>query len=316
MFSPERDDRVITRFQKMRLVGHPHIDRQILEIFYKYAGNSEQLERLKNLISNERDYHDLVDLVARMSLPYRQLLKELYWNTPVNQSSIYAIKMMVDIDNTTLENSTTGPITYVNRELIPGITSLLRYFSGDGETSVTFLSARPALIERQSIDMINSMLSSKLSFSFSTGTVNPILYYIKGKFNGDLETSYLKMAEEKFSNYLQLKELYPMNRFIFLGDDTQGDPYIAYKLANHSGSNWTAIRRVTGRQFPVEITSHQRIYWHSSYYELAWILLQNGLATREPLVSMLSNEYQSTYQAHLYHQGQVSRDHYYIKMLI
>jgi hypothetical protein len=223
--------------------------------------------------------------------------------------------MMVDIDNTTLENATVAPITYANKELIPGLTGLLRYFSSHGATSIAFLSARPRLIERFSIDTVNRMLSSRLRFSFLTGTIEPIVDYVKGRVTGRseyLERSYQKMADEKFNNYLQLKELYPSNRFVFLGDDTQGDPYLAYRLANQSEENWAAIRRVTNRPLPSEVLAHPRIFWHSSYFELAWTLVNAGLADPQRLVPLLLSE---RYQRDRYHPGQVARDSRYLNLL-
>ena len=308
-----RDENMITRYQKLHLVSI--FSKNIYNIFKNYDG--DQLEELKNSISNERDYYDLIDLINKMKPVYVQKLRGLFLNNKIEQSSPYYTKLLVDIDNTTIENQSIAPITYQNRMIIPGLTSLLKYYSGNGKSTVNFLSARPKLIENQSILLINHKLAKDIRFSFLTGTFKPIIKYTVGKLlnkKDEIQQSYLKMAYEKFNNYLELKLLYPNCQFVFFGDDSQGDPYLADKITNHNEKSWAAIRIVSDNYLPNEIKLNNRIIFHKSYYELAYRLIILGLAN-SLLACFILQEYQSTYQSTNYSVQQVEYDLHYIKQL-
>lgn len=309
------DEQLITMFQRLHLVALPFVSKKIFDIFNKYNQDCERLEELKNIVSNERDYFDLIDLVNQISDPYQSQIRQLFLNCRISNSSKYYYKLLVDIDNTTIENKSIAPISYQNHQIIPGLLGILRYFSGNGISTINFLSARPKIIENQSIHTINRKLSQDLRFSFLTGTLRPIINYTIGKIYKNLdkiEKSYYQMASEKFNNYLSLRELYPHCQFIFIGDDTQGDPYLAYQIVESDSLAWTAIRRVINKKLPMEIINHPRIYFHQSYFQLADILVRNNRASNLLIKDVLI-DYNKHYKSVKYQYQQVEFDLSFIK---
>jgi len=309
----DNDECIITDMQRHKRIN-PII---ILNIFSKYQNTPELMEELKNKISDERDYFDIVDLVLKMELNYRNKILSLFQNNQLPYESAYATKIMADIDNTTLENSCIAPIVYKDKDIIPGIQTILKYFS-QGKTTVSFISARPRQLERNSINTINNLISKQLRFSFLTGDIKSIGKWTIGKitFSKSIEEwSYTDMATKKFQNYLALKELYPHCRFIFLGDDTQGDAYFARMVVQHDPRNFAAIRIIAKRELPEYLFNHSKIYYHSSYFELIHRMILLGLIDKDIISPILEFEWSQQYHSYSYQQEQVNIDTYYVNLI-
>lgn len=321
------DERRITRYQRLHIIRYK--SKKLVKILRKYVNNSDVLEELKNLIADERDYFDFVDLIHSMKEPYRtQILKIFKSVTPIEKSSPYRHKMLVDIDNTTIENSDIAPIYYRDKDIVPGLAPVLLYFTGNGRSTTTFLSARPKSIELLSIRSIEKKISEDLRYSILTGTIKPICVYLKGKIQdkitddeSEIERSYQLMADEKYANFLELSKIFPHCRYIFMGDDTQGDPYLAHRLAETRDENgkrvcaWTAIRTVADKKLPSEIKNCKKILFHRSYYELMYRLIKKGYADCDNLLTLIEKDYRDNYDTDNYDQDQVLYDKKYLNKI-
>lgn len=207
------------------------------------------LERTKHLISEEeKDYLDLRALLT--DLKNSRNLLELLRTPSLNYFNSTIV--LCDVDNTLLENHAIANIRYHNKSVIPGIVDLLNYLS-KGFTTVTFLSARPKHIEGFSIAEIKSKLSehSLRNFTFESGEIRGTVSFVAAKLSSASSEMRKKFAIEsameyarlKFESYLQFAELYPASRFVFFGDDTQGDAIAAWLILSHSAQNQAFIRR-------------------------------------------------------------------------
>lgn len=311
----KQHEQIITTMQKKKMLM-PII---IYNIFNNYRGNSDYLEELKNRISDERDYFDLINLLNNIPYNYSLMIKDIFNSTPISISSPYYTKMLVDIDNTTIENSAVARVQYQDRYIIPGIRSILKYFS-NGKTTVDFISARPKIVERTSINMVNKLLSNDLRFSFLTGDIKALVKYIDGKITlskTKLNNSYYHMAIKKYQNYLELKQIYPHCRFIFMGDDTQGDYYFAKMLVDNNQLNFGIIRQIADTIIQDDIKYHPRIFFHTSYFELIYKLILHGLINKEQIKQLLSSEVLYHYKWFNYiDKSQVAKDQYYYNIIM
>lgn len=311
----EHDEAVITTMQRRKKIN-PLV---VIRIFQKYQHNPDLFEELKNQISDDRDYYDLVDLIDALPLSYHTNIMNIIRSTRITNHSPYATQIMADIDNTTIENYCIAPVQYQNKAIVPGIMTLLKYFSR-GKTTVSFISARPRIIERKSIQIINNLVSKQLRFTFLTGEIHHMIKYGMGRgmFSDQVvESSYIDMAQKKYTNYLALKQVFPYCRFIFLGDDTQGDPYLADMLTNSSPHNFAAIRMIAGRKLPTYILQNPRIYFHTSYFALIHVLISIGLINHTEILPMLQFEMDNQYNPMMYLcQNQVAKDMHYYKLIV
>lgn len=287
------------------------------QIFSQFIG--EDLEELKNRISDDRDYYDLVNLFGRISEPYRSMIINHFNSNYIPPNSIYATKIFSDIDNTTIENKTFAPVLYKDKDVVPGIRSILKYFS-KCRTAVGFISARPKILERSSIDTVDRMFTKQLRFSFHTGDVSSITQYIIGKATlseSAVTNSYIQMAHAKYNNYLNLREIYPHCRFIFLGDDTQGDFYFAKLLVDHDPNNMAFIRQAVGTLIQPDIFYHPRIWFHTSYFELIYTLINDLIVDRTEISKLLQFEMLYQYDSLNYNSAeQIAKDKYYYNLIM
>lgn len=311
----EHDEAVITNMQRNRRVN-PLV---IMRIFYKYRYNPDLLEELKNQISDDRDYHDLIKLIDGLPQPYQTNVMDIIRTARIMENSPYGTQIIADIDNTTIENHCIGPVQYQDKYLVPGIMSILKYFSR-GKTTVNFISVRPRIMERQSIHIINNLVSKQLRFTFLTGEIGHLIKYGIGccMFCNDLkESSYYDMAVKKYNNYLALKKLFPHCRFIFLGDDTQGDVYFADMLTKTNINNFAAIRIISGRKLPDNVRENERIYFHTSYFALIHRWINEGLIDGDEIIPLVHFEMENQYNPTNYRcKSQVSKDLYYYKLIV
>ncbi len=305
-------ENIITNMQKT--VVNPLAVQQIFE---KFTG--EDLEEIKNKISDERDYYDLVDLFSRLSEPYRSTILTQFQTNIIPYNSVYSTKILADIDNTTIENKSFAPVYYKDKDIVPGVRSILKYFS-NCKTTVGFISARPKLLERCSIHAVNRLLSGELRFSFHTGDMKSLSRYVVGtaiSSSTQINTSYLEMAKTKFNNYLALVEIYPLCKFVFLGDDTQGDYYFAKMLVDHNPNNIAFIRQAVGTQIQYDILYHPRIWFHNSYFELIHRLISRQAIDSNKMRRLL--HYEMTYQYDIKEYAsrqQVAKDKYYYDLIM
>jgi hypothetical protein len=121
---------------------------------------------------------------------------------------------------------------------------------------------------------------NRLPFSFLCGTFSGPLLLLAGNLlrcESLVARANVVMAEKKREKYLQMKSIYPHNRFVFMGDTTQGDLLFASWLVNpemHGGStgNFAFIRNVNSeKKFSAFHHSprfvHPRILQVSSWFD-------------------------------------------------
>jgi hypothetical protein len=277
----------ITRLQKSLFIE----EQSIIYMFKYIAGTinksySENLEKLKNRISNESDYFDMVDLFKRLSSIGKLTLMNLFNYNVIPLDSPYKIKVISDIDNTLIENVNIAPNTYTNNELIPGITPLIKILSKN--TTTTLLSARPFIVENISIDLLKTKINREFSFSFLHGKLTPILKIILGKISNDqekIQEAYRIMATNKFNKFKKLLEIYPHCKFIFFGDDTQGDQFFAEYLVRLKPDSIAFIRKCNNTY----VTYMQSIFYHESYLNVAYILYYKHFLTKNDLKIIINN---------------------------
>ena len=278
-------------------------------------GYSPLLEELKNRISDERDYNDMIDLLKDLSIDTKSFLYTLFRNNHIPDSSKYKIKVISDVDNTAIENRCVAPVMYVDKELIPGYQALLHVLSADTTTS-SFISARPSFIENLSIDTLAEKLDRSLKFNFLNGNLIPIIELMASKVFRDkvgTRRAYTHMANKKFYKFNELFHVYPHCKFIFFGDDTQGDYKFAKLLVESVPESMAFIRVCNGTKIDPKYHSEYIVY-HKSYYEVIYTLVCMEIINIESLDFILKDYYEK-YDYWSYDQRQVNYDKYFISLL-
>jgi hypothetical protein len=179
------------------------------------------------------------------------------------------------LDNTVIENEHVCPVYYAHNDIIPGFIPFAKALTRDGSTTLTFISARPSSIEAANIVHVKHVLQSRgmpPSFAFQSGKLPATLWYSASRVTGS-EACFDKAAQmyatTKYEVYLRLCQLFPFSRFVFFGDDTQGDAIFAKWFVEHrQQQNYAFIRCCTAVANGFRVQSESPfITYHTSYYE-------------------------------------------------
>jgi len=254
----------IIQMQRMK-----NIDEMYIYNTFKYYGENdgEKLEELKNLIDDESDdYLDLMSLLDKLS--NKDSILEIFKNNKIPDDSNYKTKLLVDIDNTLIENDLFAVPKYKNGDIICGIIPLIKLLAKN--TTVVLLSARPHLMEKFSIKDIKKKINGEFKYSFMGGNMKSIFDFI----TGNKSESYKEMAIDKYNNYLKLLNIYPNCSYVFFGDDTQGDYMFAQYYLHNNPNNLAIIRQCDPNKYIVE-----PIIYHNSYLLVAIILYNKNMLT-------------------------------------
>jgi hypothetical protein len=236
------------------------------------------------------DLIDITDIVAAVSPRTRAALLRLFAAAPLlHPENAPPVKVVSDLDNTAVETSAAAASVYTPGDWIPGFLPLISALraSGDGgaaaATSVTFLSARPNAVEVFSLMRIAASLRGsgveEFPFSFASGSLAGAAAMAVGA----RRRAFREFAAGKLRRWRALRDVYPASRFVFLGDDTQGDWLFALWLVRSGAAHFAFIRRAVasardsagpgGPLWPgtaseaAEAAASPRIAYVSSWYE-------------------------------------------------
>jgi hypothetical protein len=264
-----------------RFLLRQKIERNIIHSF-QTAASCGILEQVKNLTDVESsDFCDLTDIISDFSLNNAMRLLALFreFQTPF----AHPIKVISDLDNTVIETEACAPAVYVPNDFVFGAIPLIKGLSqsvttNDEKTTVTFVSARPEHFEVSSICSVKRFLRKDPyapAFSFASGNFEGPIKYGKGvamqkiglkeRGRSQILRGCAAFANAKFEKYLALEKVYPHSRFVFLGDDTQGDYLFAQALVSHKPTNFAFIRSAATRENSVVGEWNPRIHFVQSW---------------------------------------------------
>jgi len=296
-------------------------ENMIINIFQSALNNningySEELEEIKNIISDKRDYNDMIDLLEHLSTQTRFKLYQIFAKNIIPNDSYYKVIVISDVDNTAIENSIVAPVKYINKELIPGFQILIKLLSNN-RTTTNFISARPHIVGNKSIDSLSNKINSDLKFSFLNGNIIPLIELVSAKIFCDkigIKRSYKHIAQYKFNKFNELLRIYPSCKFIFFGDDTQGDYIFAKYLVDSVSESIAFIRKCKFTKINPQYYSPNIIY-HQSYYSLILPLIRMRLLNINAIPIIL-DDYRKNYIDYIYNQEQVMIDKYFLQQII
>jgi hypothetical protein len=268
------------------------VSAKIVSIF-ESAVSPDSLERLKNLVDHENhDFIDLNDLMDDLEEAAAARLYALFVRNAPFASKTFRIKVMSDLDNTAIENSAIAPLPAGAKNGFPvsGFVSFVSALTRDGATSATFVSARPKGIELQSIISARNKFEREglKNFTFKSGELISTVHYLTARAirsQDEIWKSCVRFATLKNKCYCDLKDVYPASRFVFLGDDTQGDYIFAIMFVENRPGNVAFIRKIAQVGKGVHphkggvwdegfitrsiASSHPRVFYHESYLDAA-----------------------------------------------
>ena len=277
---------------------------KIVELFnYAASCSSEVVEAVKHRVSEEEsDFKDMGDLIADLQPDQSQYILRLFLSIAPPISSLpfsqYSCVVLSDLDNTVIENLNVCTIHYVANDVVPGYVPITRALTCNWSTTLTFISARPKNFEIVSILSIKRVLADNgiHSFSFESGEISGTVLYaqsVAARLAGRVELANklllqaaLLYAELKYQSYKKLVQIYPHAKFVFFGDDTQGDYIFGCRFVNDRPNNFAFIRRIA--DYPV---SPDGVCWPSPATAAAGA----GTTTPTPEAYPLSLIYHTSY---------------------
>lgn len=259
------------------------LQAKIVEAFFMAAAmGGSVLEAVKHHVAREQsDFIDMRDLVEALSPKRQQSLLGLFQlHRPLNPQ--YLTIVISDLDCTAIERAAISTPVYYDGCVVPGFAPLVNALTHQGITTMTFISARPKFMENWSIKKTASAIRSVglTAFSFEAGQLPGSAIFVAAQAADGASTKKLarrllvasakKFAKLKMDSYLKLQTIFPHARFVFFGDDAQGDYLFAQALVRHNEQNFAFIRDVAAPEMKVAALSDEpRILYHRSYYEAA-----------------------------------------------
>lgn len=297
------------------------------------------LEAVKHNVAREQsDFIDLRDVLDALSKRNSECLYTLFRTVSVLDQRYHTI-VLSDLDSTAVEKSSIAPSIYADGSVIFGFTPLVNALTHNGSTTMVFISARPKFIENWSIRGTAQKLhgSGIKAFSFETGELPGSALFVaaqaaqavgaRKRARRLLIASAVDFAERKYASYRKLAKAFPRARFVFFGDDSQGDYMFANALVQHNPSNYAFIRSIASPGMKVAPKSHNlrsddagtawrlplvlggeeiygaylqapaQIVYHRSYYE-ALYMAPPGLFSADQIMAArvgMMNEYNARY---------------------
>ena len=299
---------VAARITRLHALAHPlggfgsKGANSILDIFGTFLATAgpDALERMKNLIAIEStDLLDLTDLVADLPPAQRGRLLRLFASPiarPLDPRS--TIKVISDLDNTIIESAGIAPVVYTPGDVAPGSMPLMRALASGTVTTMTMVSARPRILELHSIMKMRRTLENSAAppFSFASGELKGPVRYVGACIGERLlggraaatwrhhkAVACMHFANKKMQCFVALQAAFPHAKFVFFGDDTQGDWIFAAMMVRQFPQSFAFIRRIAtantsvapgsqnwppdARTLEYIAATSPRILLHNSYYE-------------------------------------------------
>lgn len=243
----------------------------------------EALTALKNAIDQGDDYHDLQQLVFRDiddGMLRTAVLAHFHRQTPPARDRI---KVLSDIDDTFYASFKDQ--RYPKKTVYPGVRAFYAelqrgpHRDRDLGGELIFLSARPydraGMVEHTTRATLGSEGLTRLTV-------------LSGDFAHLVGNA--SIAEKKFDNWLQLRQLYPEYQAVFIGDSGQGDALFGARAARiHPELRAVFIHDVTGLSETEKADfALKRVYVFGSYVGAATHALKLDLISPEGLRRVMS----------------------------
>jgi hypothetical protein len=300
LFGPKNHDAFLGLLSKERL-GDLSIDSRAKVIdalqFHRTDSKAEEAMRdifvgtkgaaltaLKNAVDAGGDYHDLQQLVFH-DIDNEGIRKQLLSHFQTQAQPTGQVKVLSDIDDTFYVNLKDN--RFPGKTVYPGVRAFYSELdkgagaSADREGDLTFLSARP--YDRAGIaeGMTRSMLDEH-GVHNATVLSGDFLHIIGNE----------SIAEKKFDNWQQYRQLFPEYKSVFIGDSGQGDAIFGAKAASSAPSDMKAvfIHNVTHMGADERKAMAQKgIFVFDTYVGAATEAFRRGLITREGLERVASS---------------------------
>lgn len=256
-------------------------EEAVRDIFVGTQGSA--LTALKNAVDAGGDYHDLQQLVFH-DIDNAGIRSQLLDHFRQNAQPTGQVKVLSDIDDTFYVNLKDD--RYPGKTVYPGVKAFYAELdkgagaSPDREGDLTFLSARPYDRAGLSEGITRSMLDEN-------GLNNAVV--LSGDFLHLIGNS--NIAEKKFDNWEQYKQLYPEYKSVFIGDSGQGDAIFGAKAVATAPSDMKAvfIHNVTNMSADDRKAMAQKgVFVFDTYVGAATEAFRRGLITREGLERVAS----------------------------
>jgi len=256
-----------------------------------------ELTLLKNAIDAGGTFRTLQQLVftAITNSERRQSLLSHFRNEAEKSGPVSRRKVLSDIDDTLFANWSDE--RYPRGTVYPGVLEFLRQISrtnnenngnisgllnpsdevgntiDSGEGDVTFITARPQGFR-------GTLLASTYNKLVKVGAPED-LTILPGTTRAIVGTN-KDIAERKYENFKQFRELYPEYRFVFIGDSGQGDLMLLECMLEHHSDVVLGgfIHDVTAVPLPPDERAKYRqrkIYFADTYVGFAALALENNI---------------------------------------
>ena len=257
-------------------------EEAVRDIFLGTQGSA--LTALKNAVDAGGDYHDLQQLVFH-DIDNAGIRSQLLDHFAKQAQPTGQVKVLSDIDDTFYVNPKDH--SYPSKTVYPGVRAFYSELDKgagalpDREGDLTFLSARP--YDRAGIgeSMTRSMLDEN-------GVKNATV--LSGDFLHLIGNS--SIADKKFDNWQQYRQLFPEYKSVFIGDSGQGDAIFGAKAVSTAPSDMKAvfIHNVTNMSPEDRQAMAQKgVFVFDTYVGAATEAFRRGLITREGLERVASS---------------------------
>ncbi|WP_224360496.1 phosphatase domain-containing protein [Hyalangium versicolor] len=326
LFGPQNHDALLALFSKDRL-GDLSIDNRARVIdalqYHRTGSKAEEAVRdiflgtqgsaltaLKNAVDGGGDYHDLQQLVFH-DIDNAGIRSQLLDHFRQQAQATGQVKVLSDIDDTFYANLKDD--RYPGKTVYPGVKAFYSELdkgagaSPDREGDLTFLSARPYDRAGLAEGLTRAMLDEN---GLKNATV------LSGDFLHLIGNS--NIAEKKFDNWQQYRQLFPEYKSVFIGDSGQGDAIFGAKAVGTAPSDMKAvfIHNVTNMSADERKAMAQKgVFVFDTYVGAATEAFRRGLITREGLervAASASREFDAvpftSFELHAARKAELDRD--------
>jgi hypothetical protein len=258
-------------------------EKTITDVFLATKGTA--LTALKNAIDGGSDHRDLQQLVFH-DLDSKELRGQLLAHFKAEATPKDAkVKVLSDIDDTFYVNWKDD--RYPKKTIYPGVRSLYAELDrGGGQTAdrlgdLMFLSARPYDRAGLSEHFSRELMHDK-GVTQATVLSGDFLHLIGNE----------SIADKKYSNWEQVRQLYPEYGTVFIGDSGQGDAIFGARAAGTNGGDmrFVFIHNVTHLSDAERAAQAAKgVFIFDTYVGAATEAFKRGLISKEGLGRVVSD---------------------------
>ncbi|WP_224245733.1 phosphatase domain-containing protein [Hyalangium gracile] len=294
LLGPQNHDAFVSLLSKERL-GELSIDSRarVIDALQRHATGSKDeaavrdiflgtqgaaLTALKNAVDAGGDYHDLQQLVFH-DIDNAGIRSQLLEHFRSQAQPTGQVKVLSDIDDTFYANLKDD--RYPGKTVYPGVKAFYSELdkgagpTADREGDLTFISARPYDRAGFAEGLTRAMLDEN---GLRDATV------LSGDFLHLIGNS--NIADKKFDNWQEYRQLFPEYKSVFIGDSGQGDAIFGAKAVATAPSDMKAvfIHNVTNMSADErKAMADKGVFIFDTYVGAATEAFRRGLITREGL---------------------------------